>query len=68
MQCVVDALAKSRGPLSAAELEEQVLAGGYKTRSKRIRQMIYTQVGKDARIARASRGVFQLAAAGKAAK
>jgi len=62
MECVVEALGKSKAPMTASELADAVTAMGYVSASKDLRQQIWTQIYKDERVGKAGRGKFVLAA------
>ncbi len=57
---VVQTLAQNKKPMTAGELAEAVLAAGYKTKSKNLQALIWSQIYKDDRIVKAERGKFQL--------
>ena len=60
IQVCVDVLAKSGKAMTAGELAEAVAAAGYKSKSKDLKPLIYSQIYAEKRIVRPERGKFQL--------
>ncbi len=59
---IVRILAKNKKPMTAGEIADEVLAGGYETKSDNLQTLIWSQIYKDDRIVRPERGKFQLKA------
>jgi len=57
---IVRILAKNKKLMTAGEIAEAVLAGGYETKSENLQTLIWSQIYKDERIVRPERGKFQL--------
>ncbi|MBC8443407.1 hypothetical protein H8D79_01635 [PVC group bacterium] len=68
IQVCVDVLAKSGEVMTVGELAEGVAAAGYKSKSKDLKPLIYSQIYGESRIVRPERGKFQLKAGAVAAE